>query len=566
MPGSPDDPPAPAVAAETRARGARDAGGRGALLVGTGILLSRILGLVRERVFAHYFGSSAAAAAFRAAQRIPNFLQNLLGEGVLSASFIPVYAELLAKGDEEEADRLAGTIFGLLALVTGLLVALGVTFTPLLMDAVASGFEGQSRELTLVLLRIAFPGTGLLVMSAWCLGILNSHRRFFLSYAAPVVWNVLQIAAMVVLGRGRGLDSLAVWLTWATVAGALAQLVVQLPTALGLLGRFRPALSLMRGSVRRVLRSFGPVVVARGVVQLSAYVDMEFASLISERAFAVLAQAQILYLIPVSLFGMSVSAAELPEMSREQGTPEEVAQAVRERINRGSARIAFFVVPSAAALLLLGDVVGGTLLQTGRFTPADVRFLWYVLIGATLGLVAATQGRLYASAFYAFKDTRTPLLFAVTRVALAAALAYWAALRLPGQLGIPREIGAAGITACAGLAAWLEFLLLRRALSHRIGPSGIAAGSLLKLWAAAAVAAAAGLGVKVALARWRGPVPGAEGEWHGTVLPMPAMNTVLTGALVLGVFGVLYFAITAVMGNEQSRAVLGRVLRRRRRA
>jgi len=381
-----------------------------------------------------------------------------------------------------------------------------------------------------------------------------------------VVWNIFQIAAMVALGAGRSLESLAVWLTWATVAGSLAQFVVQLPTALRLLGRFRPALALMRESARRVLRSFGPVVVARGVVQVSAYVDMEYASLISERAFAVLAYAQILYLLPVSLFGMSVSAAELPEMSRERGTPEAVAQAVRRRIDLGSARIAFFVVPSAAALLVLGDVVGGTLLRRGRFNPADVRYLWYVLIGATIGLVAATQGRLYSSAFYAFKDTRTPLKFAVVRVVLTAALAYWSAVKLPGELGIPREIGCVGITATTGLAAWLEFLLLRRAMARRIGPSGISAGALLKLWLAAAVSAAVGLGLKVALVAWRGPVPGAEAEWYGGVLPAPAMNPIAVGVVVLGVFGVLYFAITAVMGNEQSRAVLGRVLRRPRRA
>jgi len=189
-----------------------------------------------------------------------------------------------------------------------------------------------------------------------------------------------------------------------------------------------------------------------------------------------------------------------------------------------------------------------------------VRYLWYVLIGSSIGLVAATQGRLCSSAFYAFKDTRTPLVFAAIRVALTAVLAYWSAVKMPGLLGLPREIGCVGITATTGLAAWLEFLLLRRGLSRRIGPSGISPGALLKLWFAAAVAAAGGLGVKVALAWWRGASPGAEQEWHGTALPMPAMNAVLAGVLVLGVFGVLYFAITALLGNEQSRAVAGGVL------
>src|SRR5512138_3239227 len=145
-------------------------------MVASGIFLSRLAGLVRESVFAHYFGNSDAADAFRAAFRIPNFLQNLFGEGVLSASFIPVYAQLLARKEDKEAGRVAGAVLAILALVTGVLA------TPLLIDAIAPGFEGAKRELAIRVVRILFPGAGLLVLSAWCLGILNSHRNFLLAY------------------------------------------------------------------------------------------------------------------------------------------------------------------------------------------------------------------------------------------------------------------------------------------------------------------------------------------------------------------------------------------------
>ena len=148
-------------------------------MVAAGILLSRILGLVRNRVFAHFFGTSDAADAFNAAFRIPNFLQNLFGEGVLSASFIPVYARLLGREEEEEARRLAGAVFTLLALASAVLVLLGVLATPTLIALIAPGFSGQKREITIRLVRILFPGAGLLVLSAWCLGVLNSHRRSF---------------------------------------------------------------------------------------------------------------------------------------------------------------------------------------------------------------------------------------------------------------------------------------------------------------------------------------------------------------------------------------------------
>src|SRR5690349_9897989 len=164
--------------------------GRHAFLVATGIFLSRIAGLVRERAIAHFLGNSFAADALRGALRIPNILQNLFGEGVLSASFIPVYAKLVAQGEEEESGRVAGAVFSLLALVTSVLVLSGVLATPYLIDAIAPGFKGETRLLTIQLVRILFPGVGLLVLSAWCLGILNSHRRFFLSYASPVVWNI----------------------------------------------------------------------------------------------------------------------------------------------------------------------------------------------------------------------------------------------------------------------------------------------------------------------------------------------------------------------------------------
>src|SRR5215204_7519984 len=169
---------------------------RSAFFVGAGILISRIVGLIRQRIFAQYFGSSAQGDAFTAAFRIPNFLQNVFGEGALSASFIPVYARLLAQDDEEEADRVAWAVFTLLALVVSVLVLAGVLASPLLIDFIAMGFKGEKRDLTERLVRIFFPGAGLLVLSAWCLGVLNSHRRFFLSYTAPVVWNIALITAL----------------------------------------------------------------------------------------------------------------------------------------------------------------------------------------------------------------------------------------------------------------------------------------------------------------------------------------------------------------------------------
>lgn len=215
------------------------------------------MGLVRERVFAHYLGNTEVAAVFKAALRIPNFLQNLFGEGVLSGSFIPVYAQLLGRKDTETADRVAGAVFGILSLVTAVVVALGMVFTPLLVDAIAPGFQGQERELAVHLVRILFPGTGMLVLSAWCLGILNSHRRFLLSYLAPVVWNLVIIAALVAAGGRYEEEALVSVLAYAVVLGSFLQFAVQVPSVLKLMGRFRPTLSLAAEPVRQVLKNFG---------------------------------------------------------------------------------------------------------------------------------------------------------------------------------------------------------------------------------------------------------------------------------------------------------------------
>jgi putative peptidoglycan lipid II flippase len=530
-------PPAPPGARIERSTG------RSAFLVGAGILISRIVGLVRQRVFAYYFGTSAAGDAFSAAFRIPNFLQNIFGEGALSASFIPVYAKLLAQDDEKEATRVANAVLGLLALAVSLIVLTGVLATPYIISAIAPGFEGETRELTIRLVRILFPGAGLLVLSAWCLGVLNSHHRFFISYTAPVVWNLAMIASLVIYGRRVGQFPLAEYVAWGSVVGSAFQFGVQLPTVFRLVQRIRPAIDIASDNVRRVIRNFFPVFMSRGVVQISAFVDAILASLLPEGSVVALTYAQSLYTLPVSLFGMSVSAAELPAMSRAIGSTEEVAEVLRRRLDEGLRRIAFFIVPSSMAFLALGDVVAGVLYQTGQFKHDATIFVWGILAGSSVGLLASTLGRLYSSTYYALHDTRTPLRYAIVRVALTTVLGYLCALPLPGILGIDAKWGVAGLTASAGVAGWIEFALLRRSLNRRIGRTGLSAFYVIKLWSAALASAGIGWTFKLLL-----------GELH----PIPLAS------VVLGSYGVAYFALTYFFGIAQAKVVVSRLLRQLR--
>ena len=514
--------------------------GRHAFMVAAGILISRIIGVIRQRVFAHYLGISDAAGAFTAAFRIPNFLQNVFGEGALSASFIPVYANLLARGDQKEASRVADAVLTLLALATSIIVLIGVIATPYFVGLFAYSFPEATRDLTIQLVRIFFPGAGLLVLSAWCLGVLNSHRKFFLSYTAPVVWNLAIIATLIWFGRTEDQFHLATYAAWGSVAGSALQFGVQMPTVLSLIRRLRPVLDIATENVRTVLRNFFPVFMSRGVVQISAFIDAMLAGLISPQAVAALNYAQSLYTLPVSLFGMSVSAAELPAMSSALGSSAQINEQLRHRLDEGLHRIAFFIVPSVMAMMAFGDVMTGALYQTGRFNRADSTYVWGILAGSTLGLLASTLGRLYASTYYALQDTRTPLRYAVIRVVLTTALGYLAAIPLPAAIGIDPKWGAAGLTASAGVAGWIEFVLLRRTLNKRIGRTGLGGSFIAKLWLAAITGAVLGWAIK---------------------LMLPRLHPIIVAGLVFAPFGLCYFGVAAALGISQSKEVFQRGMR-----
>ena len=529
----------PDAGSQVRPRGT----GAAAALVASGILASRLLGVVRQSLMARYLGATTgiAADAFMAAFKIPNLLQNLFGEGALSASFIPVYSNLTARNQNEEAGRVAGAVAAILALVTAGAVLLGVLLAPFLIPVIAPGFTGEKRELTITLTRILFPGAGVFVLSAWCLGVLNSHRRFFLSYAAPVLWNVAMIAALLGFGGRQDRVHLAITLGWASVVGAALQFLVQLPTVLRLIPGLRLSLDYTSANVRKVLANFTPVFFSRGIVQVSAYVDQLLASLLPQGMVALLGYAVTIYTLPVSLFGMSISAAELPEMSSVLGDESEIAAMLQARLNAGLRRIAFFVIPSAAAFLTLGDVIARAIFQSGRFTNTDTVFTWGILAGSAVGLLASTLGRLYSSTYYALHDTRTPLRFAIVRVSLTTILGYLFAIPLPVLLGIDQRWGAAGLTASAGIAGWIEFLLLRSRLNRRIGVTGLPKQYVAVLWLSAAVAAGAAFGIRLELA---------------------PTHRFLFAVVVLGAFSAVYGALTLVLHVPEARALVARARRR----
>jgi putative peptidoglycan lipid II flippase len=518
--------------------------------VAAGILLSRISGLVRESVFATFFGVSLYADVFRAGLRMPNALQNLLGEGTLSASFIPVYAELLEEGREEDAGRVAGAVFALLLAVAGFLALIGIILAPAIVSIFLPGFTGEKRALTIGVTRIIFPMTGILVLSAWALGILNSHRKFFISYVAPVLWNGAMIGTMVLLGGTMDLAGLTQALAWGALLGGALQFAIQVPWILKLERSLKIRWDTKRREVRETVRNAGPAVVGRGVVQISGYVDTFLASFLFNGALAAIGFAQVLYMLPVSLFGMSVAAAELPELARQRMAP---AEELRVRANKGLQRIAFYVVPSLVAFLLLGDVLVAAIFQRGRFDTSQTTLVYVVLIAFSIGLLASTGTRLLSSTFFALRDTRTPARYAIVRVITAATLSaiFMTQFEPIEVLGIPagifgglrigdQPLGAVGLAAGSGLAAWVEWALLRRALRRKIGKVGAGAGAVTRMFIAALAGAAAGWGVRLLL---------------------PGIHPVALAAAVFSVYGLVYFGVAALLGLDEIHGVATRVRR-----
>lgn len=453
-----------------------------ALLVASGIFLSRIFGFVRERIFAHYFGNSIYADAFRSAFRIPNLLQNLLGEGVLSASFIPVYSRLLKEGKEQEAKFLAFSVLNILFLFVVSLVMLGSIKAEFLVSLIAPGFESEKKELTIKLTSILFFSTGILVLSAWCLGVLNSHRKFFISYSSPVLWNLAVIIILLIFGNFQNQSDLIVSCSWAVFLGSILQFSIQLYPVYRCIGGYKLIIDKSLNSLKKVLTNFVPVVLSRGVVQISAYIDNILASLLSSGSVSAISYMQIVFTLPVSIFGMSVSASELPQMSQELGSEEEIKQKISQRLLKARTQLSYFIIPSAVCFVVLGDLLVSCLFQTGSFTTKDTRLVYLILAISGFGLYSNTHSRLLASTFFALHNTKTPFYNSLIRVGTSTFVGILAVFYVPKYFNSSTyPLALMALVFASTIASILEFCFLKRSLKKVVDIVDIAFYGELKL-------------------------------------------------------------------------------------
>lgn len=559
---------------------ADDPGKSAAAVVATGIFLSRIIGFVRERAVGHFLGVGPHADVMRAALRMPNLLQNLLGEGSISAAFIPIYSRMLEEGRPKDAGRFAGAIFGLLLILVSLIVAAGMLLAEPLVAVLAPGFLDDARaiaageitvdryQLTVAAVRYTFPMAGILVLSAWALGVLNSHRKFFVPYVAPVLWSVAIIAGLVygatfLVGDfipdelGVLPDPVLDRIFFSAIIGALIggvlQFGIQLPSVIRVIRGFRISFSTKVEGVQQAIRAFIPVVAGRGVYQISGYLDMFLATFLAAGALAAIGYAQVLYMLPISLFAMSVSASELPELSRlSQGS----RSTFLSRTDHSIRRIAFMVIPSAMVFIIFGHLAVGLLFQTGRFGVEDTWLVHLVLAAYALGMTATAISRLLQNVFFALDDTKTPAKIAIIRVTVSATagavLMLWldrfALGNFPVQslLDSSLRLGAVGLALGAGLGAWIELWRLTITLKNRLPEFTLPGKRLLQITGLALITTVPPLLLFVLLANLQLPI------W-------------LLATIVLAAYGGCYLLLSARLGFTEGDVWLGRITRRLRR-
>ena len=465
----------------------RKLGNQGSKAVAAGVLLSRISGLIRESLLRSLLGLTPAADAFAAALRIPNLLQNLLGEGSLSSSFIPVYSKLISEGKEKEAGKVAGSIAGLLIAVTSGLTLLAIFFAEPIAKILAPGFTSEKLDLTADLIRITTAGLGLLVLAAWCLGILNSHRRFFLSYVAPVVWNTAQIAALLIaITKNWEMDKAAKAAAFGLLVGGVLQFLFQLLGVLRLRTGIAISFTYKSFYVKEILKRFTPAILGRGVVQLSAYFDLILASMLATGAVAALMSAQVLYILPISLFALSIAAVELPEMSRDTSPHQ-----IYNRLDSALRKICFFMLLTSAVYISIGEQIIRILFQWGSFDTDDTMVVAITLAAYSLGIPAIGAARVFQSTLYAKGDTKSPALAGSLRVVISLGVGLFLMFpldrlfimdgnlkqELDGMFGswgpltedvraFPQNphLGALGLAFGSAIGSWVEMLFLSRKL------------------------------------------------------------------------------------------------------
>jgi putative peptidoglycan lipid II flippase len=536
---------------------------RSASVVGLAILVSRVLGLIREQVFAASFGAGRELDAFVTAFRIPNLFRDLFAEGALSAAFVTSFTQTLAREGEARAWRLANLVVHALLVVVGGVVLVGMLFTPWLVTLIAPGFAdtpGKS-ELTAHLTRLMFPFLLLVALAAVAMGMLNARGRFGVPASASSFFNLGSIvvgigaawwlapAYMAGVWTSGGADAFAaspgmaeraiVGMAIGTVVGGALQLVVQLPSLYTLGYRYRPLLSFRDSGVRQVLALMGPATIGAAAVQVNVLVNSNFASQLGDGAVSWLNVAFRFMQLPIGLFGVAVGVVALPSVSRSAERADMAG--FNATIARALRMVFGLCLPAGVALATLAPEFVGLVYEHGRFAAHDTQMAASALVAYAIGLAGYANIKVLVPAFYALGDARTPALISCLSIVVNAAGNWLVINRIGG--------GHAGLAAVTSAVALLNFGILFAILRGRIGAFPGLGGAVLRLIVASMAVGVSCFAVRAAV---------------GLVLPLDAVPGRAAVAIVAIPMGAgVFAAVAAWLGvsevSDLARRIAGRL-------
>ena len=489
---------------EDRAQHGRASVARNAGVISLAVTASRVLGLVRDQVFAVLFGAGLQYDAFLTAFRIPNLLRDLFAEGALSAAFVTTFTQVQQSKGQEEAFRLSNRVATALVLVLSVISVLGWIFARSIVYWLAPGFydvPGKA-ELTIHLTRIMIPFLLLIALAAKAMGILNARNKFAIPAIAPVFFNLGSVIGGLVLGFSLGSHlglSPIQGMAYGTLVGGFLQFAVQWPSLRRAGFRYRPMLSFNDPGLRQIVRLMGPAIIGTAAVQINVFVNTNFASEIVDLTTGAVLNGPVSWLsyafrfmqFPIGVFGVAIATAALPPLSRSTSNPNYVE--FRQTLAHSLALVFLLCIPSAVGLAVLGRPIVALVFEHGRFTGFDTVQTANALAAYSIGLAGYAAVKVLSPAFYALNDARTPML-----ISLASILVNYVMNSL-----LVGPFGHVGLAFSTSAVALVNFLLLALFMRRRLGRlGGRRLGATIFRVVAASCAMAAGAWLTSELLSW----------------------------------------------------------------
>lgn len=459
---------------------------RSAGIVSLAVMGSRLLGLVREMVFARFFGAGFVNDAFQVGFRIPNTMRDLFAEGALSVAFVKTFTDYSVKRSEEEAWRLASMVFNALAIVLSLLVILGIIFSPQIVGLIAADFSPEKAQLATTLTRIMFPFLLMVALAAVAMGVLNTKGKFGIPASASTLFNVGSIigglaCAYWLSGGGwskaDGVNAIPdataqraiIGMAIGTLIGGALQFLIQVPSLYRVGFRFRPIVSFSDPGVRQVMRLMGPAIIGTAAVQINVLVNTFYASGI-DGGPSWLGYSFRLMQFPIGVFGVAIGTATLPAISRFAAKND--IPNFRSTLSSSLGLVFLLTIPSACGLIFLGRPIIALIYQRGAFTSVDTEMVAYALAGYSAGLVGYAAIKILSPAFYALDDARTPMVISLASIVVNAVASYFFRDLFSNYFvtpATPNGLGHVGLALSTSCVALVNFFALALILRRKIG-------------------------------------------------------------------------------------------------